>query len=136
MATAITDHAQGASRHQPWLQRQNPRSRRGFWCSRQKATLFLLEAEAGKLLFEAGNPPGAIHELLLAAGPGRVRLRIDVETERVTLLAPGGAGGELGAVRHDDLDGVVFRVSIGLHWSILAARAAHNLAEGSISRKG
>src|SRR5215510_3393256 len=77
--------------------------------------LFLLEAEAGELLLEARDPPGAIHDLLLAAGPGRMRLRIDVEAQRVALLAPGGAGGELGSVGHDDLDGVVVGMGIGLH---------------------
>src|SRR5215468_9383769 len=86
------------------------------------ATLFLLEAEAGELLFEAGHAPGAIHDLLLTAGPGRMRLRIDVEAQRVALLAPGGAGGELGSVGHDDLDGVVVGVGVGLHKSILGSK--------------
>src|SRR5262245_9742077 len=79
------------------------------------SALSLLKPEAGELLLEAGDPPGAIHDLLLAAGPGRVRLRVDVETQNVTLLAPGGPGGELGSVRHDHLDGVVVGVSIGFH---------------------
>src|SRR5882672_2530314 len=92
--------------------------------------LFLLEADAGELLLEAGDPPSAIHELLLATGPGRVRLRVDVETQRVTLLAPGGAGGELGAVRHDHLDGVVFGMSVGLHGESSRPGPLHRLAKG------
>src|SRR5262245_31051535 len=83
--------------------------------------LFLLEAEAGELLLEARDAPGAIHDLLLAASPGRMRLRIDVEAQRIALLAPGGSGGELGPVGHDDLDSVVVGMGVGLHGSILAA---------------
>src|SRR5689334_14522279 len=75
----------------------------------------LLEAEAGELLLEAREPAAAVEQLLGAAGPGRVRLGIDVEVQRVALLAPGGAGGELGAVGHHDLDGVVIGVGAGLH---------------------
>src|SRR5262245_44407822 len=86
------------------------------------ALLFPLEAEAGELLLEAGAPPGAVHDLLLAACQGRVRLRVDVETQRVTLLAPSGAGGELGAVRHDHLDGVVVGMSIGFHGAVYLAK--------------
>src|SRR5690349_6740030 len=58
----------------------------------------LLEAEAGELLLEARQAPAAVEQLLGAAGPGGVRLGVDVEVERIALLAPGGAGGELGAV--------------------------------------
>src|SRR5262250_2555352 len=54
--------------------------------------------EAGKLLLEPGQPPAAVDQVLLATGPGRMRLRIDVEMQGVARLAPGGAGLELGAV--------------------------------------
>src|SRR5882724_4020322 len=108
----------------------------GGFAARRAGALFLLEAEAGELLLEAGDPPGAIHDLLLAAGPRRVRLRVDVETQRVTLLAPGGAGGELGSVRHDHLDGVVFGMSIGLHGESSRPGPLHRLTKGRISRKG
>src|SRR5882724_7606702 len=109
----------------------------GGFAARRAGALFLLEAEAGELLLEAGDPPGAIHELLLAAGPGRVRLRVDVETQRVTLLAPGGAGGELGSVRHDHLDGVVFGMSIGLHGVSSRPRGRFLVSQRvPLSRKG
>jgi hypothetical protein len=53
--------------------------------------------------------------MLLAAGPGRVRLRIDIEMQRIPGLAPGGARGELGTVGHDHFDGMVIGMRIGLH---------------------
>src|SRR6266498_2754745 len=70
----------------------------------------LLLPQAAELLLEAREAPAAIHQVLLAAGPGRMRLRVDVEAQRVARLAPGGAGGEFGAVGHDDLDGVIVGV--------------------------
>src|ERR1044071_1315021 len=84
----------------------------------------LLGADAGELLLEARDAAAAVEQVLLAAGPGRVRLRVDVERERVALLAPGGAGGELAAVGHLDRDGVVIGMQIGLHIRRPAARAA------------
>jgi regulator of CtrA degradation len=82
----------------------------------------LLQAEIGEFLLEARKPAAAVEQLLLAAGPGRMRLRVDVEPHRVALLAPGGAGGELRAVGHDDLDGMIVGVGIGFHNGRLAAR--------------
>src|SRR5262249_53941360 len=84
-------------------------------CFRRPCAGLLLEAEAGELLLEAREPAAAVDQLLGAAGPGRVRLGVDVEVQRIALLAPGRAGGELGSVGHDDLDGVVIRVGVGLH---------------------
>src|SRR5262249_50445293 len=75
----------------------------------------LLEAQPRELLLEAREPSAAVEQLLGAAGPGRVRLRVDVKVERVPLLAPGGAGGELGSVGHHDLDGVVVGMGVDLH---------------------
>src|SRR5262249_17429109 len=63
-------------------------------------------------------------QLLLTAGPSRMRLRVDVEVQRVALLAPRAAGGELGAVGHHHLDGVIVRMQVGFHGrSSCAARA-------------
>jgi hypothetical protein len=42
--------------------------------------------EAGELLLEARHAATAVHQLLLTAGPGRMRLRIDVEVKRVAFL--------------------------------------------------
>src|SRR6185436_8347076 len=75
----------------------------------------LLLPEPAELLLEAREAAAAVEQMLLPAGPGRVRLRVDVEAQRVARLAPGGAGGELGPVGHDDLDGVIIRVNVGFH---------------------
>src|SRR5450631_24846 len=71
--------------------------------------------EARELLLEARQAAAAVDQMLLAAGPGRVRLRIDVEMHDIALLAPGGAGGEFAAIGHHDLDGMVVRMDILLH---------------------
>src|SRR5262245_34866585 len=65
-----------------------------------------------ELLLEARETAAAVHELLVAAGPGRVSLGVDVEGERVALLAVGRVGLELGAVRHHHLDEVVVGMKI------------------------
>src|SRR5712672_1229315 len=95
-----------------------PRQARGFSFT-GAAGLFLLFGllvvgleKAGELLLEARHAAAAIDQMLLAAGPGRVRLRVDVEMHDIAILAPGRAGGEFAAVGHDDLDGVVVRVDI------------------------
>src|SRR5882724_2413797 len=84
-------------------------------CQSGRGWRLLLLADAGELLLEARDAAAAVEQALLAAGPGRVRLRVDVEVERIARLAPGGAGGELGPVGHDDLDGMVIGVDIGFH---------------------
>ena len=48
--------------------------------------------------------------MLAAPGPGGMRFRVDIEMHRIALLAPGGAGGELAAIGHLDLDGVIIGV--------------------------
>src|SRR5262249_61730550 len=63
-------------------------------CFRRPCAGLLLEAEAGELLLEAREPAAAVDQLLGAAGPGRVRLGVDVEVQRIARLAPGRAGGE------------------------------------------
>src|SRR5690242_20160967 len=95
-------------------------------------TLGLFLAEATELLLEARQAPAAVDQVLLAAGPGRVRLRIDVEVQRVARLAPGGTGGELGAVGHDDLDGVIVRVDFGFHLSPRGAGGANDMKFGRL----
>ncbi|CCF20418.1 protein of unknown function [Pseudorhizobium banfieldiae] len=74
-----------------------------------------LEAEAAEALVELGNAAAAVHELLVAAGPGRVRLRIDFKVHGGAFRTPGRAGFVLGAVGHDDLDRVVLRMDVSLH---------------------
>ena len=57
----------------------------------------------------------AMAELLAAAGPGRMRLRVDIQMHCIARLAPGRARGELSAIGHHNLDGVIFRMRVGLH---------------------
>src|SRR5215831_17588539 len=54
----------------------------------------------------------AVDEMAIAAGPGRMRLGIDVEGEGVPLLAIGGVGLKLSAVRHHHLDAVIVWVEV------------------------
>src|SRR6185312_5715295 len=77
-------------------------------------TLVLLE-EAREFLLEARDPAAAVHDLLGAAGPRRVRLRVDVEVQLVTLLAPGRARLVFGAVGHHDRNRMIIRVNFGFH---------------------
>src|SRR3954463_14925457 len=81
-----------------------------------RAVAFLLaEGEAAEALVEARDLAARIEDAGVAAGPGRMDLRIDVELERVALLAPGGAGLEGGAVGHLHLDHVIIGMGVGLH---------------------
>src|SRR5262249_44715282 len=79
--------------------------------------LFLLVRleKAGELFLEARQAAATVDELLLAAGPCGMRLRVNVEMQNVTLFAPGGAGSEFAAVRHHHFDGVVARMDILFH---------------------
>ena len=70
-----------------------------------------------RTFLETRQPAAAVEELLLTAGPRRMRFRIDVEVQRIARLAPGRAGGEFGAVGHHDLDCVVIGMGIGFHGS-------------------
>ena len=80
-----------------------------------------LEREPAKTLVELGNA-AALIELPGAAGPGRVRGRIDFEHQRGTFLAPSGAGFEHGAIGHLHLDGVIIGMDVGLHDFYLSLR--------------
>src|SRR5690554_4576824 len=60
------------------------------------------EAQTSVLVLELRHAPARIHELGAAAGPGRMRQRVDVERERLTLIAPGGLHLHFGAVGHAD----------------------------------
>src|SRR5450759_3492278 len=113
-----------------------PRLARGFLLPGLSRDLFLgffgllfvgLE-KARELLLEARHAAAAVEQMLLAAGPGRMGLRIDVEMHDIALLAPSGTGGEFAAIGHHNLDGVVVGVDIGLHGasSVGGARARRN----------
>src|SRR5581483_4737129 len=75
---------------------------------------FVLDQTA-ELAGEAREPSAAVDELLLTAGPGRVRLRVDLELHRVARLAPGRARRVFGAIRHDDFDRMIVGVNPVLH---------------------
>ena len=110
---------------EPPATRKAPR-KRGFFFVRNLSNglsreRLLLEAETGELVVEAGQTAAAIEQLLGATGPSRVRVRVDVELHRVAVLAPGGAGLELGAIGHDDLDRVVIGMNLGLHGPVLGS---------------
>src|SRR5580700_12109517 len=83
--------------------------------SRRPAAADLGLEEARELLVQARQAAAAVEQVLLAAGPGRVRFRVDVEMQRIARLAPGGPGGEFGAVGHDHFDGVVIGMAVGFH---------------------
>ena len=71
-----------------------PAKKQRLWRKRQ--TSLLAESHAAEARVEARQAPAAVEQLLLAAGPGRVRPRVDVEIERVAFLAPGRPGHVLG----------------------------------------
>ena len=97
--------------------------------------------ETFELLLEARETAATVHQALVAAGPGGMRRRIDIERERVTLGAVGRLRDVVGAVGHDHLALVVVRVQISglLHGAVrraLSAAAARNKAEdGSLGMK-
>src|SRR5580658_615893 len=84
--------------------------------------------EAREFLVEPRQAAAAVEQVLLAAGPGRVRFRVDVEMQRIARLAPGGPGGEFGAVGHDDFDGVVVGMGVGFHGVGTGLSVLKNLA--------
>ncbi len=81
------------------------------------ALLFRLirQAKPREPLLEPGQATAAIKQLMRAAGPRRMRLRVDVEAHGVARLAPGRTRQELGAVGHHDLDRVIAGVNFGFH---------------------
>src|SRR5690349_317929 len=73
------------------------------------------DAEALVALLELRQAAAAVKQRLLAAGPGRMRGRVDVEAQRVAFGTPGRAGLVFSAVGHDDLDRMVVGMGIGFH---------------------
>src|SRR5262249_6365705 len=93
-----------------------------FSCPAVCAALILLE-EARKLLLEPRNAAAAIHDLLGAAGPGRMRFRVDVEAELVAGLAPGRPRLGLGPVVHHDRNHMIIRANFRFNGISLWRRA-------------
>ena len=86
------------------------------------AAYFLMPSPANFLLNLATWPPVSI--IRLHAGPGRVRLRIDVQAQRVAWLAHAGPGLELCPVGHDDVNLVGMGVYARLHGANVLPGAA------------
>src|SRR5580693_2712159 len=95
---------------------------------RRPAAADLTLEEARELLVEARQAAAAVEQMLLPAGPGRVRFRVDIEMQRIAGLAPGGPGGEFGAVGHDHFDGVVVGMGVGFHGVGTGLSVLRNLA--------
>src|ERR1700743_3885151 len=87
----------------------------GVFCCLAALKRSVLLEEARNLLLEARDAAAAVQELLGAAGPGRVRLRVDIEVQLVAFLAPGRAGLVLGAVGHHDRNCMIIRVNFIFH---------------------
>src|SRR5262245_62906662 len=76
--------------------------------------LLAFQADALETLLELGELAAGVDQAV-DAGPGRVRLRIDIQAQRVARLAHGRAGLEAAAVGHHHVDLVVVRVNAFLH---------------------
>src|SRR4051812_8708179 len=72
----------------------------------------------------------ALDDLHVAAGPSRVRLRVDVEVQRAAFLAVGRARRERAPVGHDHRDLVVVGMDVRLHGSTSGAESRY------ITRRG
>lgn len=78
----------------------------------------LLLDEAGELVVEARNAAAPVQQVGVAAGPGRVRRRVDVERQLVAFLTVGRTGLVGAAIGHHDGDEVVVGVRVGLHGGV------------------
>ena len=72
-------------------------------------------ADAAEARGELRQTATTVEQLLRTARPSRMGVRINIELHLVTGFAPGGAGGEFGSISHDNGDGVVVWMNIGLH---------------------
>src|SRR5437762_7595752 len=78
---------------------------------RLPALLSALRAEILEAAVEASELPTGVEQPLLAAGPGLVRFRVDLQAQRVAFLAVGRAGLVARAIGHHDCDLVIIRVN-------------------------
>ena len=83
--------------------------------SRADHALFLGKGETTEALVEARDLAAGVEQSAAAAGPCRVRGRVDLERQRVAFLAPRRAGLVGRAVGHLDGDEVIVGVSPGFH---------------------
>ena len=73
-----------------------------------------LETEIAEAVFEFGDLAFVL-EARGAAGPCRVRGRVNIEVHGVAFFAPSGLGLELGSIGHFDGDHVIFWMDIFFH---------------------
>src|SRR5690242_3561154 len=83
--------------------------------------LLFAERKTAEALVEARDLATRVEHLAAAAGPGRMRSRVDVEVQRVAFIAPGRPGLVLGPVGHFDGDEVIIGVRPALHDRFLAS---------------
>src|SRR5215469_4529932 len=91
----------------------SPRSRSAIVAVSHRRSGF--GSEALEAPIESGELAAAVDEPLLAAGPGRVRLRIDIEAQGVAGFAVGRTRLIGGAVGHHDRDLVIVRMNALFH---------------------
>ena len=72
----------------------------------------LLAGEGAELGVEARDAAATVQQLLVAAGPGRVRLRIDIQVQGCDFLPVGGARAVGGAIDHHHIDEVVAKIDL------------------------
>ena len=94
------------------------------------------DAQPGELLVELGHLAAGVHHAL-HAGPGRMRLRVHVQAERVALLAVAGAGGELGQPLRLTRSGGVGTVGSGATFGdrLANAREATGLSQREVAQR-
>src|SRR5215468_5347103 len=95
--------------------RKGPARSRGGWDACALLFLLLCQAKTREPLLEPRQATATIDQLLCAAGPRRMRLRVDVEAHGVAEFTPRRTRQKLGAVGHDDLDRVIARMNVGFH---------------------
>src|SRR3546814_12926517 len=77
----------------------------------------LFKGESAKTFVETGHLTTSIQQTLIAAGPGRMRGRINIQCHRVAFLSPGGASLERRAIGPLDRDGVKTGMGLLLYMS-------------------
>src|SRR6516225_453458 len=96
-----------------------------------------LDAKALEALVEAGELAAGVNQPLLPSGPRRMRLRVDVEAQRVACLAVSRTRLVGAPVGHHDRDLVIVRVNAFFHRTALkSARLYQCAATRAISAAG
>ena len=78
---------------------------------------FLLVQKA-EFLLKARNASATVKNGLGAAGPRRMGLGINIQRQRIAILAIGRTGHKFAAICHHNIDGVIIRVNAFFHRKI------------------